>query len=102
MLEAFQFTLSMSLLGARTNVVIEWGVWSRRERDALHDAARRLRAPVELRALSADPDELFRRIERRDLEGRWGARSITRAELDTWSELDEAPTPEEPAGDDPP
>lgn len=39
-LEAFQFTLSMSLLGARTNVVIEWGVWSRRERDALHDAPR--------------------------------------------------------------
>lgn len=101
-IEAFQFTLSMSLLGAGTNVVIEWGVWSRRERDVLHDAARRLGAPVELRALSADPDELFRRIEQRDLEGRWGARSITRAELDAWSEIYEVPTPEELATYDTP
>lgn len=53
-------------------------------------------------ALRADPDELFRRIEQRDLEGRWGARSITRAELDAWSEIYEVPTPEELATYDTP
>ena len=75
-IEAFQLTLSLQLLRGGQNVVIEWGVWTRAERDALRDAARSIGAPVELRYVTADIDELWRRIVERDLEGRWGSRSI--------------------------
>ena len=94
-IETFQLTLALDLLRAGTNVVIEWGVWTRKERDALRDAARSIGAPVELRFLTADTDELWRRIEERDREGRWGSRSILRDELEEWVRTYETPTDDE-------
>jgi predicted kinase len=67
-IEAFQLALSLDLLRTGQNVVIEWGVWTRDERDALRDTARSIGAPVELRYVSADTDELWRRIVERDLD----------------------------------
>lgn len=101
-IERFQCDLALELLRAGGNVVIEWGVWAREEREALRDAARAIGAGVELRYVSAPIDELWRRIVERDLEGRWGSRSITRAELEEWFEKYEAPTDEELATYDPP
>jgi predicted kinase len=94
-IEEFQLTLSLDLLRGGQNVVIEWGVWTRAERDALRDAARSVGAAVELRYVSADIDELWRRIVARDLEGRWGSRSIQRHELDGWAKIYQPPTAEE-------
>jgi predicted kinase len=101
-IEQFQLDLALDLLSAGGNVVIEWGVWAREERDALRDAARAIGAAVELRYVSAPVDELWRRIVARDLEGRWGSRSITRSELEEWSEIYEPPTDEELATYDTP
>ena len=70
-IEAFQADLSLGLLRAGQNVVIEWGVWAREERDALRNAARKIGAQVELHYLTATTDELWKRIVKRDLEGRW-------------------------------
>ena len=50
---------------------------------------------VELRYVTAPADELWRRIEQRDLEGGWGSRSITRSELDEWHLAYEPPTDDE-------
>ena len=94
-IEAFQLTLSLDVLRSGQNVVIEWGVWTRAERDALRDTARSSGAPVELRYVTADIDELWRRIVERDLEGRWGARAIRRDELDEWAKVYEPPTDDE-------
>lgn len=94
-IEAFQLTLSLDVLRSGQNVVIEWGVWTRAERDTLRDTARSIGAPVELRYVTAHIDELWRRIVERDLEGRWGARAIRRAELDEWAKLYEPPTDDE-------
>lgn len=95
LIEAFQLTLSLGLLRAGTNVVVEWGTWVRAERDALRDAARSIGALVELRYVSADADELWRRIVDRDIEGRWGSRSIQRDELDEWIRIYQPPTKDE-------
>src|SRR4051794_12324199 len=38
-IEAFQLTLSLDLLRTGRNVVVEWGVWTRAERNALRDTA---------------------------------------------------------------
>ena len=94
-IEAFQADLALALLRAGQNVVIEWGVWAREERDALRDAARKIGAPVELHYLTAATDELWKRIVKRDLEGRWGSRSIQRQELDEWARKYEPPTDDE-------
>ena len=101
-IEQFQLDLALDLLRAGGNVVIEWGVWTREEREALRNAARSIGAAVELRYVSAPIDEMWRRIVDRDLEGRWGSRSITREELEEWSETYEPPTDEEMATYDTP
>lgn len=101
-IEAFQLTLTLGLLRTGRNVVIEWGTWAREERDALRDAARAIGAPVELRYLSAEVDELWRRIVERDLEGRWASRPIGRHELDEWLEIFQPPTSAELATYDQP
>ena len=94
-IEAFQLTLTVDLLRAGNHVVIEWGVWARAERDALRDTARAIGALVELHYVSADVDELWRRIVKRDREGHWGSRSIRRHELDEWVEIYQPPTGDE-------
>ncbi len=94
-IEQLQLELALTLLAGGENVIIEWGVWAREERDALRDAARSVDALVHLRYVTAPVDELWRRIVDRDLEGKWASRSITRAELDEWCLRYEVPTEEE-------
>jgi predicted kinase len=101
-IEAFQLSLSLDLLRAGNNVIIEWGVWAREERDALWAAARSIGSTIELRYVSAPPEELWRRIVDRNLEGRWASRPITRDELDEWAAIYESPTADEIAKYDPP
>lgn len=96
-IEALQLTLTLDQLRAGNNVVVEWGTWAREERDALRDAAKAIRAAVELRYVSADADELWQRIVNRDLEGRWGSRSVRRDDLDEWMRIFQPPTEEEMA-----
>ena len=74
---AVQVDLALDLLRSGVNVIIEWGIWAREERDALRDAAHAVGVSVELRHVTAPVDELWRRIAERDLEGRWGLRSIS-------------------------
>ena len=66
--EQLQWRLAQRLLELAVVVVVEWGTWSRAERDALRERARALGAAVELRFLEASPSELWRRIESRDRE----------------------------------
>lgn len=101
-IEQFQLALSLELVSRGQPVVIEWGVWTRAERDELRDAARAVGAAVELRYVTAAADELWRRIVERDLDGRWGSRSIRRDELDAWTEVYEVPDAEEMSTYDPP
>lgn len=105
-IEEFQFELALELLRVGVNVIIEWGVWAREERDRLRDAARAIGSPVELRYVTAPIEELWRRTVQRDLEGRWGSRSIAPEDLQEWgqewSKIYEVPTGEEMATYDSP
>ncbi len=94
-IETCQRDLALDLLRRGRNVIIEWGVWTRVERDALRDAGRAIGVSVELRYTSASLDELWRRIEQRDREGTWGSRSIKRHELEAWARIYEPPTEDE-------
>jgi predicted kinase len=92
-IEALQWKLAQELLAAGLIVIIEWGTWGRSERDVLRLRARELGAAVELHYLSAPPDVLFERIQRRGLEDP----PIEREALLHWYKQFEAPTAEETA-----
>jgi predicted kinase len=90
-IEALQWELAKRLLSLRQNVVIEWGAWGKRERDAFRTEARALGARVELYYLSAPLEELFSRIQQRNMEDP----SIEWPEVQKWADVFEAPAPAE-------
>ncbi len=90
-IEALQWQLAKRLLTLGEKVIIEWGSWGKWERDFHRTEARALGASVELHYLSAPPEELFRRIQRRNVE----SPPITWEAVQQWAKIFEAPTPEE-------
>jgi predicted kinase len=92
-IEALQWKLGQELLALGLAVIIEWGTWGRSERDALRLGARALGAAVELHYLSAPPDVLFQRIQRRGME----KPAIERDTVSRWIEMFQVPTSEEMA-----
>ena len=96
-IEGLQWQLAQRLLSLGVTVIVEWGTWSRSERDTLRVRARELGADVELRYVSAPTHELFERIQRRGRE----TPAITRQMLEEWAEKFEAPTADEQALFDP-
>jgi predicted kinase len=91
--EALQWVFAQRLLALGNVVIIEWGTWSRSERDALRTKARSFGATVELHHTSAPPDLLLERIQHRALEDP----PITREQLSQWVQAFEVPTAEEMA-----
>jgi predicted kinase len=90
-IEALQWQLGRQLLKLGLIVVIEWGTWTRAERDSLRLEARALGAAVELHYLQASAETLFERIQLRGRENP----PIERSMLSEWSANFEAPTAEE-------
>jgi len=90
-IEALQWSFGKKLLALGLIVIIEWGTWGRSERDALRIEARAQGAAVELHYLSAPPDHLFERVQRRGAE----SPPIQRSEFNQWIEAFQAPTLEE-------
>jgi len=97
-IEALQWDLTAELLAHGATVIIEWGVWSRQERDELRARAATLGVPMELILLDAPLDELWRRIDARQRDGSWRWRPISREELDLWSTWFERPGDDELSG----
>ncbi|HET9111508.1 MAG TPA: AAA family ATPase [Ktedonobacterales bacterium] len=96
-LEAQLWRLAQDLLRLGQSVILEYGFWASKERDAIRLRARELGAAVELHYLDAPVDELWRRIERRNAECEPGVAPITREDLEHWAGIIQPPTPEERA-----
>jgi predicted kinase len=90
-IESLQWELGQALLRLGLVVIVEWGTWARSERDSLRLAARALGAAVELHYVSAPPDVLFQRIQRRGRENP----PITPEAFSSWVEVFQAPSSEE-------
>lgn len=89
--EALQWELGQRLLQLEGVVIIEWGTWGRSERDTLREGARKLGSAVELHYLSAPPEILFERIQRRGMENP----PIKYEDILKWAEIIQIPTEEE-------
>lgn len=100
--EALQATVAADVLAGGGTAVVEWGTWSRAERDELRALARRHGAAFELHHLDAPIDVLLARLDARRASGEERLDPpITRSDLEAWARIIEHPTPDEVAGDDP-
>lgn len=96
-LEGELWRLTQQLLRLGVSVVLDFGLWARVERDQLRTQARRLGVGVELHYLDVPIDELWRRVEERNSAPPWDGSPISRAHLEEWHTLFEAPDAEEMA-----
>jgi predicted kinase len=81
--------LATELLAINGRVIIEFGSWSRRERDQLLALGRAAGAHVELHVLEPEIDELWRRLAKRNDEP--GQPSIDRLTLESYLARWESP-----------
>jgi len=89
--EALQWNLAQELLVHGLTVAIEWGTWTRSERDILRERAKALGASVELNYLPTSAEILFDRIQRRNREDP----PIKWEDVLKWFDVFQAPTPDE-------
>ena len=94
--------LAQEILRLGLSVVVDFGLWARVERDEMRSAARGLGVGVELHFLDVPSDELWRRIEARNVQPPWDSHPIRRADLDGWLAIFQAPDAAELALFDPP
>ncbi len=100
--EALQWAQTLELLALDVTVIIEWGLWTRAERDALRDGVHALGGRIELRFLDVPVDELWRRLDLRNRRPGPAWTVIDRDSLLAWYDAFEAPTVAEQALYDPP
>jgi len=77
------------------SVILDYGCWSRAERDLFRKNAQDLGAKAELIVLQPSIDELWARLDARNQAAPAGTFHITRAELTSYDELFERPTADE-------
>ena len=89
--EAQLIELAFELLTAGRSCILDFGLWSREERDALRLRARRLGVRVELHVVDVDLDELVRRCSRRYADAPHTTAEISAEQLAIWAASFEAP-----------
>jgi len=100
--EQLQWQIALQVLPLDCSVVVDWGVWSRAERDACREEARAAGARVVLCFLDVPFEQLWARVAHRNAARPADTFEISRNDLLRWSELFEPPTDEELALYDPP
>ncbi|GAA3205781.1 AAA family ATPase [Nonomuraea helvata] len=93
--ERVQWSVAERVLRLGQNVMLDWGLWSREERDHYRSRARLLGARVVLCVLDPPLDELRRRLADRNAESPTGTFHITDARLDEVLKYFQRPTPAE-------
>jgi len=93
--EAIQWEVAERLLTLGINIVLEWGFWSRAERDYYRKHAEALGAHVKLYYIQVERDELWARLSQRNNNLPPGTFVVTEAQLDLWSSWFEPPAADE-------
>lgn len=96
-IEELQWIEIQHLLALGGSAIVEWGFWSRADRDRLRIAARAVGVAAHLVYLEAPLDVLIERIARRARENP----PITRQMMERWAAIMQAPDAEELALFDP-
>jgi predicted kinase len=98
LLEGRLIALAIDALRLRLSVVLDFGLWSRDERSALRWMAASVGASCEIVYLPVERDVQWRRIQDRWKHTPEQTFPMAEAELDSWTEIFEAPDAEELSG----
>ncbi|MDJ0953204.1 MAG: AAA family ATPase [Acidimicrobiia bacterium] len=90
-----QWELTERLLTGGNSVILDWGLWSREERDHYRRLARELGARVETVFLDAPLETLQERVAERNRNLPPGTFHISAEEMAEWAAVFEPPTPDE-------
>lgn len=93
--------IGLRVLELGSNVVIDYGLWSRDERSALRQAAADLGAMVEIRYFELTPADQRRRLDQRQAEAAHTTWPMSEEELAEWAGNIDIPTPGELDGTEP-
>lgn len=93
--EQLQWELTERLLVEGIDVILDWGVWTRAERDHYRTRARDLGANVQTLFMDAPLETLRERVAKRNLDLPAGTFAISVHELNEWAAVFERPTLEE-------
>jgi predicted kinase len=93
--ERLQWDLALRALQLGCDVVLDWGVWAREERDFYRNGARDVGARVVLCLLDPSVDELWKRLAQRNADRPFGAFEIPKESLLRWAKRFQRPTSEE-------
>ncbi|MCX4968031.1 AAA family ATPase [Streptomyces sp. NBC_00654] len=99
--ERLQWRTALRILETGGNVVLDWGLYAREERDQYRSEAQAVGAQVVLCVLDLPMDELRARIAKRNADLPPGTYLITESVLDTALHCFQPPTPDELAAFDP-
>ena len=93
--EQLQWAVAARALQLGVSVILEFGFWSRSERESFRAWAAELGAATEVHALVLPEEELWSRLARRNAALPPGTFAITREQLAAWSKVFEPPAPDE-------
>jgi len=93
--EQLQWGIAVEALKIGCNVVLDWGLWTREERDRYRREAQTLGVRMVLCVVDPPREELIRRLARRNTNTPTGAFHVTEDDLDKAMAFFERPTPEE-------
>lgn len=93
--EAIQWEVAARILGLGLDVILDWGLWTRSERDELRARAQALGARVKIHFCEVSFRELQARLTARNETLGPGEFRIEKADLRLWWSRLEPPTPDE-------
>ena len=94
-IESLLWGLASRALVLGTSVILDYGFWAREEREDDRARAKQLGASSELHFLDVQPDELLRRLARRNVEPPPLSFRIPAEMMAPWIALFQRPTPDE-------
>jgi predicted kinase len=95
--EGLQWQIAARTLALGADVILDWGFWSRVERDDYRGRATRLGARAELHYVGLSLEALWERVDARNRERPADTAHITRAQLEQYARSFEPPTRDEVA-----
>lgn len=97
LVEGIQWDVARRALALGTSVILDFGFWSRRERDDFRFRAAALGVGFEIHFVNASRDELLARLQARNASPGAGDVIVDSAELDKYIAWFEPPAPDENA-----
>jgi hypothetical protein len=95
LIEALLWEMASRALVLGTNVILDYGFWAREEREDYRARAKQLGASSEVHFLDVPPEELLRRLARRNAQHSLTAFYIPEKMMHPWIAFFQKPTPDE-------